>query len=54
MATLHRVNTGLYDYEHYSVEHDGDRWFVWDHNTQEWIADFATLREARAFLFEQG
>lgn len=53
MAVLNKVHSGLYSYKHYSIEYEANRWFVWDHNLQQWIADFTYLRDARDFLYNQ-
>lgn len=57
MVKLKRDGDG-YVYKNYSVERRGDRWYVWvlyhpfDY-TDHLIADFATLREVRDWLYKQ-
>lgn len=50
MVALERTSDG-YCYNNYSVEFMNNRWFVYDYDVQDWIADFKSLREVRSFIY---
>lgn len=56
MVSLERTDHGNYAYKDLLIENINGRWYVFD----EWfvdslmpLADFATLREVRAWLYER-
>jgi hypothetical protein len=53
MVALEHVDHGLYRHSHYSIEKMSGRWFVFDWDVMDWVADFATLRQVRSWLYKE-